>query len=654
MPAPANNDSDGRLPPEVRAVPVHPTDETHPLRLCVLVRATPDPVVGSFFELRHLPDARVYLGCICDAGGHVLEQVEVWVQTPEGFVQGLAAHREITTNSILDERWAGYCQALRSCAPEDFIETGWEKRHPPPILLNPASTSCTTPRAPDSGGAWELCRDDLVLEAAGLPAYRSSLVRCLYDRQAGKDSRFVPVTWQAPENESTLEPTSALGCGEGNVPFNLHGGLMLVNRFHPLGYEDYADLLSGKPWRGLKHGSAALPLSEAYRDLTDPDLSRRFGSMLFLGATGAAGRIVEALHLKLRLLADAFRAVRLCVAANQLPFLNLSPESFRVRLDDPGTGLPLYWTARCTIVKPTQAISLAVKTTENRFFVRGGQTGKSIYLPEGQFGGGQGLGTVRMREVVADRRDFLCIEGTLVLQEPVQCSPRDILWIRLPLGGAIVDLYGHVDSDSLAASEVCFRSMPQRFSGAAIGALRSGSVVEFPRCHYEIIPLLSSPCDLCSLGVLAIRTLLVNDKACLPAALDDLLGLAGQVAVEHKFDLPLPARIAVIFDRKAGWLSSLGPHRLLAEELSPSQAINKVPAELWYEVLATLVGLFPGRGSDSECKDLGDAPDVALETVFDRAITELDQLILKTRSLLMVDWAFNREVRSVIEEFRNR
>jgi hypothetical protein len=142
----------------------------------------------------------------------------------------------------------------------------------------------------------------------------------------------------------------------------------------------------------------------------------------------------------------------------------------------------------------------------------------------------------------------------------------------------------------------------------------------------------------------------VNDKAALPAALDDLLGLARQAALEYKPDLPLPTRLAGIFDRKSGWLESLGPHRLLAESLSPKEAIELVPPELWHEVLAAIVRLFPGAGPDSYCADLGDAPPLALETVFDRPLVHLDNLLLKTRGLVVIDWGFNREIRAVIDE----
>ncbi len=643
-----------KLPPEFRAVPIHPADEHVPLRLCVLVRASSDPVAGRFFQLRDMAAARVYLACVCDAGGRVREWIELWVQTVQGINPGLASHREAFTNHLLDQRWATQCDAMRAWSPESFIETNWERRHPLPSLIDLSTFSVIHPKGGESGGNWELCQDDALLEGAELPPYRTSLARYLYQPGEGHAARFVPVAGDAAENAATLSPTKALGLSERVIPFNSQAGLMMATAFHPFGYEEYVDLLGGKSWTGLAHGTTQFQLGEAYQSLTDWNQQQNSGAYLFFGAQGRTGRLVETLHLKLQLLADVFRTTRVCVRAHQLPFLNLSPESFRVKLAEISTSLPFLWTAKCAVVQPPQALAIQVKTTEKRLFVRIGPSAGSIYLPEGQVSGGLGLGTVRVRKVLPHEQNSLIIEGTLVMQEPVRCSPRDILWLRLPLGAGQVDLYGHIDSDSLAFSEMRFRTMPQQLPESAALALRSGGVVVFPRCQYEIIPLLSSPCDLYSLAVVAIRTLLVNDKAALPAALDDLLSLARQAALEHKPGAALPTRIAAIFAQKAAWLESLGPQRLLAEALSPAEAITLVPAELWYEVLAAIVRLFPGTGPDSYCADLGDAPPLALETVFDRPVADLEDLLLKTRSLIVIDWNFNREIRAAIEEFRTR
>lgn len=647
-----SSDTAFRLPRDFRAVPIHPSDENVPLRLCVLVRTTPDPAGGRFFQLADLPDARVYLGCVCDAGQRVREWVEIRVQTVEGLDTRPASPLASLSNDLLDQRWAAQCDALRAWAPESFIQTGWETRHPRPLFIDPTSFSLIHPQDADGGANWELCLDDALLEAAGLHAYRASLSRFLYQPGKGKDSRFVPLTDDAPDSALSATFLATLGLSETAVPFNPRAGLMMVTGFYPLGYEEYLDLLGGKPWSGLEHGKSAFPLGESYQGLTEVNPRQDRGGHLFLGPQGRKGRLLEILHLKLRLLADVFRAVRVALRAHELPFLNLSPESFRVKLADLGEGLPFLWTAKCTVVQPPQSLAIQPKTIEERWFARTGPAAQSIYLPAGQIASGRGLGAVRVRKVLPHPPAALIIEGTLSLQEPVPGSPGDILWIRLPLSTGPLDLYAHLDGDGLAASEARFRTLPMQLPEASANALRSAAVVVFPRCQYEIITLLSSPCDLYSLGVLAIRTLLVNDKAALPVALDDLLSLARQVAVEHQPGVPLPARIAAIFAQKRGWLESLGPHRLLAGPTDLEEAAALVPAGLWHEVLAAIVRLFPGAGPDSYRADLGDAPPLALETVLDPPLADLESLLLKTRSLIVIDWSYNREVRAVIDEFR--
>jgi hypothetical protein len=643
-----------QLPPGFKAISIHPADELIPLRLCVLLRTEPDPVAGRFFLLRDLVGARVYLGCVCDAGGRVQEWIEIWTQAVEGIETTLAAHREAFSNSILDQRWIAQTLACQAWAPENFIETGWEFRHPPPTFIDLSTWKVLCPSDSTQSPLWRLCEDDILLQKAELPAYSSSLVRYLYQKSAEPASKFVPVVSNAPESAATVPFAQALSLNDQVVTFNEQGGLMMVTRFHPFGYEEYVDLLSGKSWPGLVHGKTRLALGEPYETLLEVDALQKSDGYLFHGGQGRAGRFVETLHLKLHLLIEAFRCVRSSIKASQLPLLNLTPESFRVKLNSLSPGLPYLWTSQCGLVKPSQAHALLVQTTLQRLFLRAGQPEVSTYLPEGQLSGCRGLGAVRLRKTLPHESNGVIVEGTLGLQEAVRCSPRDILWIRLPLASGIVDLFGHIESEGLASAEVRFRTLPQKLPEAALTALLSNTMLAFPRCQYEVIPLLSSPSDLYSLTVLAVRTLLVNDKAALPAALDDLLSLARQAALEFTAEVPLAARIQSIFDRKPQWLECLGPHRLTVEEVKPQEGVTMVPGELWFEVLAALVRCLPGAGPDSYCADLADAQPLALETVFDRPTGDLKRLRVKTRSLLLVDWNFNREVHATIDELLER
>ena len=54
---------------------------------------------------------------------------------------------------------------------------------------------------------------------------------------------------------------------------------------------------------------------------------------------------------------------------------------------------------------------------------------------------------------------------------------------------------------------------------------------------------------------------------------------------------------------------------------------------------------------DSACADYGDAPSGGIHKVFDRLAADLSSLLLRTRSLIVIDWRANREIHSVIRNY---
>jgi hypothetical protein len=276
-------------------------------------------------------------------------------------------------------------------------------------------------------------------------------------------------------------------------------------------------------------------------------------------------------------------------------------------------------------------------------------------LPEGLSGSLQGSGSVRIRKILPPDQGRIVLEGTLVLREKLAVSPHDLLWVRLPLPAGRVDLYGHLyATESLAQGEARFRTIPLKLPDPVVKALNAAEGVSFARSPFEVVPLLSSPCDLYALGVLAVRALLVDEQTTLAVSLDEVLSLARQVAVEHKSDAPLGARIREIFEKDNRYATSLGPHRLIREAVEPKDAFALFPAELWYDTLAVIVRLFPGMGSDSICRDYGDVPSLALETVFNKPLEDLEKLLVRSRSLIVIDWNFNREIHATIKGYLDR
>jgi hypothetical protein len=68
-------------------------------------------------------------------------------------------------------------------------------------------------------------------------------------------------------------------------------------------------------------------------------------------------------------------------------------------------------------------------------------------------------------------------------------------------------------------------------------------------------------------------------------------------------------------------------------------------------VLAALVRALPGVGPDSSCRDYGDAPSEAPQRVFHRLASDLAHLLVRTRSLIVIDWRYNREVHAVLRKY---
>jgi len=638
------------LPKGCAAVPVSSEQLTCPLRLCVVVRTGTDPAGGRFVAMRDTMDARVLLGCLLDAGGYVHEWIELWIQDLGGLGQTAAVSRESMTNATLDKRWVDNFAALSQTDGDGIVRTGWETANPHPTFIDLSALKPVHPVHGASGLPWALCRDDAVLSAKGLAVYSGSLFRYLWVPELGADSPFVPVTSESPRNESCLQMAD-LADDSNLVAFNVGGGLMLARAHGAMTLEAFSCLLSRASSAGAMPGlSPTAPdglASEMASDGFGPDGSG--SGWLFLGSHGRPGRLVETLHLKLRLLADLFDQVRAAVARLGRPVLNLSADSFQVRLGDTARALPVLWTARAVLADAGDAVELPITGTEALYYLRGGSAGMSIYQPASAASAVRGRGTVRIRQVITESKDRIVLEGTFATQERMQVSTNDMGWMRLTVASTRLDTYAHLESGgAMAAGEWRFRTISQIHSANLVAALKAAEGVPMGGVVFDVVPLLSSPCDLYSLGVLAVRILLVDEETSLPIALDETFSLARQLAAEYEAGVPLAGRVQRLFEKDNRWVEALGPARLTHEKISPAEAIDLVPIELWCQVLAVLIGLFPGIGPDSECADFGDAPAGGPHRVFDRAIEELEKLLLRTRSLIVIDWRYNRHVHAVI------
>jgi hypothetical protein len=628
--------------------PIHSDSDGTPLRVCVLVRSESDPVGGTFVLLREVPGAQIYLGAVCDAAARIQDWVEIWVQGAELRDLVFSGYEERLTNFLFDQRWQLEHQTAMAAAPQKVIITGMEAKNPTPIAIKRRAAAKGATLVPSEPSTWRLCQDDALLDSFGLPRYSTSPYRYLYEPGASGAKTFVATTPDAPTNSHVQGLERLRATPDVTEIFNPHAGLIRVARFEPLGLDDYLQVLEGRPWQGRGPGAGRWFEKGVYAELEKWSAKPQGMPFLLHGPGTPAERLNEIFFLKASVLLGMFREVRAYIKKEQLPLLNLSPASFSVHLPEVGEQFPAFWPAECLLVKPGQAHPLKIKSTEQKYFLRLGKIEPSPFLPEALGANSFGIGSVRRRNVLTEA-DGTVLEGTLVAEDYLRLDPNDLLWFKLPVGDERVELYAHVyTAEAVGPREARFRTVPTKLSDSVVATLKSTGA--FAKAPYEVWPLLSSPCDLHSLGIISIRALLANSQSNLPVIVDDVLGLARHIGKDLETNQNLAGSLKAVLEKEPKLLDLVSPHSLVEREWSAAQAREQIQLGLWLETVAWLLRLFPGAGTQSYCKDFGDVSPLALETIFDAPIQALEQLCVRLRSILAPTTAANEEIASTILE----
>jgi len=632
-------------PEEYLLAPIHPPHPDSPLSIAAILRARVDPPESPWLLLRELPGSRVYLGAVCDADARIQEFVEIWVQNLDQRDLTFSNLQERLTNFVFDERWLGEFEAQRHDLPTSVIVTGFERLALTPMLILHPGQGARRGTLPVTRSKWQLCTDDARLDSFGLPPYSTSPFRYLHEPGA-TEPVFIATSGDAPANAHVkgLEALKEPGTRE---VFNPNGGMVRVTRLSPLEFEDCLKILEGGVWEGFGPGTP-VKLWGIYSELQEWAGRPRGVPFLLHGIGAGPERLQEILFLKLALLLDAFKEVFRYTRAQQLPLLNLSPNSFKAQLPETGGHFPSLWALQCRLVKPGQAYPLKIKATEQRYFLRLGETEPSPFLPEGLGAHSFGIGSVRLRNVTPGT-DGTVLEGTLIAEDYLRPDPQDLLWFKLPVGEERLEFYAHVyTSEAVGPKEARFRTVPTLLSDSVLNVLKR--TMAFAKAPYEIWPLLSSPCDMHSLGIIALRVLLANSKTNLAVVVDDVQGLARQLGKDPLGQGQVNPALAEKLARDRNLNAMASPANLLDAGWSSEQAWAAVPQSLWLDTLVWILRLFPGAGSLSYCKGFGDVSPLALETVYEQPIEDLERLCCRLRSIVAPSLASNEEIAQVILE----
>lgn len=630
--------------------PIHSSGEGAPLKICLLVQSESSPPSSPFVLLREVPCSRVYLGAICDSEARIQDWVEIWVQSLETKEIAFSSYQEQLSNYAFDQRWQSECAVFRKNVPTKIVATAMEQTNPSPVLIKQGTQPGNSSLAATEVVRWKICKDDSQLSSLGLSPYTTSLNRYLSDPDASGPKTFLATSADAPVNAHVQNFERLTASPDVRAIFNPHAGLIRIVRYSPLELEGFLRVIEGGGYGDFVPDVTRLFPESQYARLRAWSTSPKGLPFLLHGTPGDPERLNEVFFLKLSVLRDIFEEVRAHVGAHQLPFLNLSPSSFRVSLPEVGDQFPALWAANCQLVKPGQAYPLKIKSTEQRYFVRLGKVEPSPFLPEGLGAHSFGVGSVRLRTVTSEA-DGAVLEGTLVAEDYLGLDAHDLLWFKIPLGEQRLEFFAHVYvSEAVGPREARFRTVPTKLAESAMTALQRAAGTVFARSPYEIWPLLSSPCDMFSLGVMAVRVLLANSKSNLPVILDEVLGLARHLGKNEKKDDGPLSRLKSSVEADPRLLDLISPHQMIESGATPQAARNAIQMDIWLETIALLLRLFPGASPYSYCKDLGDVSPLALETVFDQPIEELERIVLRLRTTLWPSASANQEIAGVILE----
>ena len=615
---------ESKLEPGFRCVPISPSEASASIRLCVVTRETADPASGHFILLRQTQDARVLLGAISDASGRIHEWVELWYQDVSGE----------TVNAVRDQQWDKLGAILEEAEPDSHY--GLPKSPKEPVFLE-TKTWQPMVAASAEGSLLSLCTDDRALANAGLPVYSGSAAR--FGRAAEK---FYPLNQQATESGGT-EPFSSNGAAD----LNGGAGGLIVRRFAPLSIEEFADVLGGRAWNGLTNGKKVFRLQGIYREFADEAAIRTKGRHFLGTRRDAAGRLAETLYLKMTLIRQCLRKVQDETKRTGLPMLNIDASTFRVSLGAIDTELPYCWSAQVSVARVGESMVLDVPGGRAKYFAARGASSVSIFRPEELGLARNGRGSVRIKRILAEAQGGIVAEGTLVAPDRLPVGTNELLRLTLPMeGNKSFALIGTLNpSAALAPGETGFRTIPMDLDPHLEQVLRSYEGTPFSQVPYEVIPPLSTPCDLYSLGVLALRILFAGGNVTLPIALDAMLSL-GRAVTARGIETSFEESVREILEMDPRWMPVLGPQQVMKD--APEELI---PMEAWVPVLALIVRFFPGLGTYSICADLAAAPTEAPHTIFTEPLNQLDLLLARLRALCFSSWRENNEVAALLARY---
>ena len=641
------------------AIPLDRSEEVS-VHLALVVRKEADPVDGPFCRLRQMTDANVYLGCFVDCCGHVLKWLELWVRDYENIADSLHENAfDLINNTVLDLRWERQRSLLGLSEASHVYSTMMDEEMDCPLYIDLYNKKAIFPKDDHSETHWKICKKDDLLKRMGLAPYSTTIHRYLYLEVHGGESDFLPITPNAPKNDRTRPLDKTVSVRSTLLPFNRFGGAILVREFSPISVPSYLRLLNGQEWAGVGQGKKKLLPDGLYREIGDSMSVGYSAGRLIPSRTGTRNWNLESLYLKTRLFFEMIALVKRSIEIDKKPFFSLETSSFGIALSGSSATAPFLWDAELALNQASDAVDFSVEkqseldTRETTYFRTFRPLSASIYRPEA-LGMQRSLAAeVTLLEVERDRESGLYqIDGTLRSSDvqDLSGSGKHLYFIDYPVRGNRLRLIAEMTGvDARLADKIRFKTRKLPLSSEQQLALEGFLGVEQRGVHCEILPVMGTPCDLYSLGVIGLELLFDGSGSPL-ALLKDSLRTLAYACSDADRETPLEQRIADTLKANKDLKAVLLPDSI-GVGANGSGRIGLPPeAFLWERLIGVCMKMLPGLlKGEGFAETFSNESAFRLAHVFDDPLLDLSQVSAVLRGLCVGDMQSSLQIRSVLD-----
>ncbi len=617
-----------KLPSDHLYVPLDDLFGTSVMRVAIVLRRQSHPVDGHFVVSYKTANAVAYMGCIIDKAGRIIEWIDICVQSFSN-VSSVDNYNNCITNQWFDKMWLQWCESIIA-QDQAVILTGFEDINPSPVIVDILSGNAKVLTDSDQAPL-RLCKDDDLLKNQGHLTYNGSLARYIYNDDEMKP--VVKVCDQSGSNCGQKEIAAVLGINfASGVLFNPACGYIMLRKHDSLSLNDLIGIYNRK---GFSVPEAEL---EWKRHFAISEFSEYDHFELFLNNKSSSKKNREVLHLR-AMLFNEILAAALCVTQKiSRPLLNLSTDSWRIRLL-PVKHLPAMWTTMPVLVDNGIVITSDSLGANLSFYMPAGNSEISIYQPDIITKRNKGRLSLRILDV--GRSDKISLYGTIESEDNFDIYPNGILNVRFALSRSSFDFYARICKGQKSvnnqwefyAENLIADDQQARDLVAAKGVL-------ITNVDYSIWPYLGLACDFYSLAVIAMK-IFYTEQQQLSYVLDNFVALCKKSGDSKG---SIRAGILNLIENDGTWFEKL--------KIPGIDSIdNQVHKNLWVDIFV-MIGLLLPQATRESINYVTDSSMVNLKEVYEKYIKQSKKIVNHTRTFIISQWDENQIVRDVVNKIK--